>query len=81
MMRAKFAYQLLKQPNNKTNLARSDNFDLYELLKYNIKNRKLVTSILLTPYMVAPIAVGLSWRLIWDRDLGLANFFCFSLDK
>ena len=42
MMRAKFAYRLLKKTNNKTNLARSDNFDLYKLLKYNIKNRKLV---------------------------------------
>ena len=48
---------------------------LSALLLYGlIKNRKLVTSILLTPYMVAPIAVGLSWRLIWDRDLGLANY-------
>lgn len=48
---------------------------LCALLLYGlIKNRKIITSILLTPYMVAPIAVGLSWRLIWDRDLGLANY-------
>lgn len=44
------------------------------LLLYGlVGSRRLITSFLLTPYMVAPIAVGLSWRLMWDRDLGLVN--------
>ena len=46
------------------------------LLLYGlVRGRRLITSFLLTPYMVAPIAVGLGWRLMWDRDLGLVNIF------
>ena len=44
------------------------------LLLYGvIKGRRLITSFLLTPYMVAPIAVGLGWRMIWDYDIGIIN--------
>ena len=39
-----------------------------------IKGRRLITSFLLTPYMVAPIAVGLGWRMIWDYDIGIINY-------
>ena len=46
------------------------------LLLYGlIRGRRFMTSLLLTPYMVAPIAVGLGWRLLWSRDIGLVNFF------
>jgi multiple sugar transport system permease protein len=45
------------------------------LLLYGlVRGRRLLTSFLLTPYMVAPIAVGLGWRLMWDRDIGVVNF-------
>lgn len=44
------------------------------LLLYGlVRGRRLMTSFLLTPYMVAPIAVGLGWRLMWDRDIGIVN--------
>lgn len=36
--------------------------------------RPLFTSIVILPYMVAPVAAGLIWRLIWSHDFGLANF-------
>ncbi|MCY3824623.1 MAG: sugar ABC transporter permease [Nitrospinae bacterium] len=45
------------------------------LLLYGlVRGRRLMTSFLLTPYMVAPIAVGLGWRLMWDRDIGIVNY-------
>jgi multiple sugar transport system permease protein len=45
------------------------------LLLYGlVRGRRLMTSFLLTPYMVAPIAVGLGWRMMWDRDIGIVNF-------
>lgn len=54
------------------------------LLLYGlVKGRRLLTSFLITPYMVAPIAVGLGWRLMWDRDIGIVNFLLgiLSIDK
>lgn len=36
--------------------------------------RGVVSTIVILPYLVAPIAVGLTWRLIWARDFGLANY-------
>lgn len=36
--------------------------------------KRLVTPILILPYMVAPIAVGLIWRLLWNREYGLVNY-------
>jgi len=36
--------------------------------------RGLVSTIVILPYLVAPIAAGLTWRLIWARDFGLANY-------
>ena len=41
--------------------------------------RDLVRSIVILPYMVAPIAVGLIWRLIWARDFGIVNYGLRSL--
>lgn len=34
----------------------------------------LVKTLVILPYLVAPIAVGLTWRLIWAREYGLANY-------
>jgi multiple sugar transport system permease protein len=36
--------------------------------------REIFTSILILPYMVAPIATGLVWRLLWSHDFGLVNY-------
>jgi multiple sugar transport system permease protein len=37
--------------------------------------REIVSSLYFMPYMVAPIADGLVWKLIWMREYGLANYF------
>lgn len=39
------------------------------------RGRGLVMSIAVAPYMVAPIAVGLIWRLMLQRDVGVVNHF------
>jgi multiple sugar transport system permease protein len=36
--------------------------------------RNAIRSIVFLPYMVAPIAAGLVWRLLWARDFGLVNY-------
>jgi ABC-type sugar transport system permease subunit len=47
---------------------------LSALLLYSIVHlRRTFLSFLLLPYMVAPIAVGLTWKLLWARDYGLIN--------
>ena len=54
------------------------------LLLYGlVRGRRLLTSFLLTPYMVAPIAAGLGWKLLWVRDIGVVNFLLglVGLDK
>lgn len=38
------------------------------------RGRSLVVALLLLPYMMAPIAVGLGWRLMWAREYGVVNF-------
>lgn len=46
------------------------------LLLVSIKKRRTaLTSIVIMPYMVAAIAVGLLWRLLWTADIGLVNYF------
>lgn len=37
------------------------------------RGRGLVMSITVAPYMVAPIAVGLMWRFMFQRDIGIIN--------
>lgn len=36
--------------------------------------RRLLTPIFVMPFMVAPIAVGLTWRLLWNREFGPVNY-------
>lgn len=38
------------------------------------RGRAILTSIVIAPYMVAPIAVGLVWGLILSRDTGVVNY-------
>jgi multiple sugar transport system permease protein len=37
------------------------------------RGRTVLVALLLLPYMVAPIAVGLGWRLMWAREYGIVN--------
>lgn len=41
--------------------------------------QRIFSSMLLLPYMVAPIAVGLIWKLLWAREFGLVNYFLTTL--
>lgn len=45
------------------------------LLSSLFQSRKWLATIILLPYLVAPIAVGLNWRLLWNYEFGLVNFF------
>jgi multiple sugar transport system permease protein len=38
------------------------------------RGRGLIMSIIVAPYMVAPIAVGLIWRLMFQRESGVVNY-------
>ncbi len=38
------------------------------------RGKRIITALVLLPYMVAPIAAGLVWRLFWARDFGLVNW-------
>ncbi|MEX2540607.1 MAG: sugar ABC transporter permease [Trueperaceae bacterium] len=44
------------------------------LLASLFKSRKWLATVLLLPYLIAPIAVGLNWRLLWNYDFGLVNW-------
>lgn len=39
------------------------------------RRRGLIMALAVAPYMVAPVAVGLIWRLLLQRDVGLVNYF------
>lgn len=45
------------------------------LLSSLFQSRKWLATVILLPYLIAPIAVGLNWRLLWNYDFGLVNFF------
>src|SRR5690606_29465242 len=45
------------------------------LLSSLFHSRKWLATIILLPYLVAPIAVGLNWRLLWNYEFGLVNYF------
>jgi multiple sugar transport system permease protein len=45
-------------------------FALYSLGK----GRRLITAVLILPYLVAPVAVGLLWSLMWNYNFGLINW-------
>lgn len=38
-------------------------------------SRKWLATVILLPYLIAPIAVGLDWRLLWNQNFGLVNWF------
>jgi len=46
------------------------------LLSGRVYGKSLIRALLLVPMIMAPVAVGLIWKVFfWDRDLGLINYF------
>lgn len=39
------------------------------------RGRSIVASIVIAPYLIAPIAAGLVWRLVLGHDIGIVNYF------
>lgn len=44
------------------------------LLNNNIRGRAFISALYILPYAMAPIAVGLCWRLMWAEDYGIVNY-------
>lgn len=44
------------------------------LLNNNIRGRSFISALYILPYAMAPIAVGLCWRLMWAEDYGIVNY-------
>lgn len=45
------------------------------LIFHYIKNRRFILTILLVPMMLAPIAVGLIWKLLLSGDFGMFTYY------
>jgi multiple sugar transport system permease protein len=45
------------------------------LLNQNIRNRKLFRSLVLVPMMATNIVIGLAWRMMYNYDAGIINWF------
>ena len=52
-------------------------------LHENLKGAKIFRSILITPMLLTPVAVGLTYRFMFDTDLGVINWFLdiFGVEK
>jgi multiple sugar transport system permease protein len=48
-------------------------------LHENLRGTKIFRSILITPMLLTPVAVGLTYRFMFDTDLGVINWFLNSL--
>ena len=44
------------------------------VLHRNLKGSKIFSSILITPMLLTPVAVGLTFRFMFDTDLGIVNW-------
>lgn len=53
------------------------------VLHRNLKGTKLFSSILITPMLLTPVAVGLTFRFMFDTDLGIINWLLgsFGIEK
>ena len=49
------------------------------VLHRNLKGTKVFSSILITPMLLTPVAVGLTFRFMFDTDLGIINWVIGSL--
>ncbi|MDH3474001.1 MAG: sugar ABC transporter permease [Rhodospirillales bacterium] len=50
-------------------------FGLALLLYHFIEKRRLVVTLLLVPMMLAPVAVGLIWKLLLQGDFGMVTYY------
>jgi len=50
-------------------------FGLALLLYHFIKARRLILTLLLVPMMLAPVAVGLIWKLLLQGDFGMVSYY------
>jgi multiple sugar transport system permease protein len=50
-------------------------FGLALLLYHFIERRRLVVTLLLVPMMLAPVAVGLIWKLLLQGDFGMVTYY------
>lgn len=50
-------------------------FALAWLIWRFIERQRLLTTLLLVPMMIAPVAVGLIWRLLLQGDFGMATYY------
>jgi multiple sugar transport system permease protein len=50
-------------------------FAIALLLFHFIQKRKLVLTLLLVPMMLAPVAVGLIWKLLLQGDFGMVSYY------
>ena len=52
-------------------------------LHENLRGTKIFRSILITPMLLTPVAVGLTYRFMFDTDLGVINWFLniFGVEK
>jgi multiple sugar transport system permease protein len=53
------------------------------VLHRNLKGTKVFSSILITPMLLTPVAVGLTFRFMFDTDLGIINWLLgsFGIEK
>jgi len=49
------------------------------VLHRNLKGSKIFSSILITPMLLTPVAVGLTFRFMFDTDLGIINWLLESV--
>lgn len=49
------------------------------VLHRNLKGSKIFSSILITPMLLTPVAVGLTFRFMFDTDLGIINWVLDSI--
>lgn len=49
------------------------------ILHRNLKGTKVFSSILITPMLLTPVAVGLTFRFMFDTDLGIINWVIGSI--
>jgi multiple sugar transport system permease protein len=50
-------------------------FALAWLIWRHVERQRLLTTLLLVPMMLAPVAVGLIWRLLLQGDFGMATYY------
>lgn len=54
-------------------------FAIALLIWHFIKRQRLLTTLLLVPMMLAPVAVGLIWRLLLQGDFGMVTYYLHKL--